>query len=246
EDGGTVRQATVLFDPETAQTRAMRTKEDAHDYRYFPDPDLPPLVIEPAWVERVLASMPELPQAMAERFVREWGLPAYDAATLTQTRATAEYFEAAARAASTAGSNAAKLVANWLMGEIARRLNASGSEIDGAPVRPQTLAALVARIADGTISNNAARQVFESLWNGEGTDVDALIDAKGLRQVSDRGALEQVVDEVLAANAKSVAEFKAGKEKAFNALVGQAMKATRGKANPEQVGALLRERLAKT
>jgi len=193
----------------------------------------------------VRASMPELPQAMTERFVREWGLPAYDAATLTQSRATAEYFEAAARAASTAGPSAAKLVANWLMGEIARRLNAAASTIDGAPVRPQTLARLVTRIADGTISNNAARQVFEALWNGEGSDVDALIDAKGVRQVSDRGALEQVVDEVIANNAKSVAEFKAGKEKAFNARVGQAMKATRGKANPEQVGAVLRERLAK-
>ena len=246
EDGGTVQQATVLFDPATGQTRAMRTKEDAHDYRYFPDPDLPPLVIEPAWIERVRASMPELPQAMAERFVREWSLPAYDAATLTQTRATAEYFEAAARAASMAGPGAAKLVANWLMGEIARRLNADGTAIDAAPVRPETLARLVARIGDGTISNNAARQVFEALWNGEGGDVDAVIDAKGLRQVSDRGALEQIVDDVIAANAKSVAEFKAGKEKAFNALVGQAMKATRGKGNPEQIGALLRERLAKT
>jgi len=253
EDGGSVRQATVLFDPATGQTRAMRTKEDAHDYRYFPDPDLPPLVIAPEWIERVRAQMPELPQAMAERFVREWALPAYDAATLTQTRATAGYFEAAAKAASVeaaakaasgAGASAAKLVSNWMMGEIARRLNAAAMSIENAPVRPETLARLVGRIADGTVSNNAARQVFDALWSGEGADVDALIDAKALRQLADTDALARVVDEVIASNAKSVAEFKAGKEKAFNALVGQAMKATRGKANPEQVSALLRARLS--
>jgi aspartyl-tRNA(Asn)/glutamyl-tRNA(Gln) amidotransferase subunit B len=244
EDGGRVQQATVLFDPSSGRTRAMRTKEDAHDYRYFPDPDLPPLVIEPAWVERVRAAMPELPQAMAERFVRDWGLPAYDASMLTQSRAGAAWFEAAAGGAR--GTNAPKLVANWMMGEVARRLNAAGTGIESAPIGPAALAALVTRIADGTVSNNAARQVFDALWSGEGTEVDALIDAKGLRQMGDAGALARVVDEVLAANAKSVAEFKAGKEKAFHALVGQAMKATRGKANPEQVGALLRERLARS
>jgi len=180
-------------------------------------------------------------------------LPAYDAATLTQTRATAGYFEAAAKAASVeaaakaasgAGASAAKLVSNWMMGEIARRLNAAAMSIENAPVRPETLARLVGRIADGTVSNNAARQVFDALWSGEGADVDALIDAKALRQLADTDALARVVDEVIASNAKSVAEFKAGKEKAFNALVGQAMKATRGKANPEQVSALLRARLS--
>jgi aspartyl-tRNA(Asn)/glutamyl-tRNA(Gln) amidotransferase subunit B len=180
---------------------------------------------------------------MAERFVRERGLPAYDASMLTQSRASAAWFEAAADGARGAGTP--KLVANWMMGEVARRLNAAGTSIESAPIEPATLAALVTRIADGTLSNNAARQVFDALWSGEGTEVDALIDAKGLRQVSDAGELTRVLDEVLAANPKSVAEFKAGKEKAFNALVGQAMKATRGKANPEQVGALLRERLAR-
>jgi aspartyl-tRNA(Asn)/glutamyl-tRNA(Gln) amidotransferase subunit B len=242
EDGGTVRQATVLFDPATGETRAMRSKEDAHDYRYFPDPDLPPLVIAPEWVERVRAEMPELPQAMAARFARDYGLPAYDAATLTASVATARWFEAAARAAG-GTPTVAKVVANWTMGEVARRLNAAGIAIDAAPLTPETLARLVGRIADGTVSNNAARQVFDALWSGEGKDVDAIIDAKALRQVSDTGELEAVVDAVIAANAKSVEEFRGGKEKAFNALVGQAMKATKGKANPEQVATLLRRKL---
>ena len=255
EDGGTVRQATVLFDPASGETRAMRSKEDAHDYRYFPDPDLPPLVIPAAWVERLRAAMPELPQAMAGRFVRDYALPPYDAATLTQDHATARYFVAAtgaARADDTAtaagktgdAAHVAKLVANWIMGELARRLNAEGIGIDAAPLPPATLARLVARVADGTLSNSAARQVFDSLWSGADTDVDALIDAKGLKQISDSGALESVVDAVLAANPKSVGEYRAGKEKAFNALVGQAMKATQGKANPEQVAALLKQKLA--
>ncbi|MEO7008115.1 MAG: Asp-tRNA(Asn)/Glu-tRNA(Gln) amidotransferase GatCAB subunit B, partial [Caldimonas sp.] len=258
EDGGTVRQATVLFDPASGETRAMRSKEDAHDYRYFPDPDLPPLVIPTEWVERVRTAMPELPQAMAERLVRDYALPPYDAATLTQDQATARYFEAAAdaavaadtaTAAATAGksgdaAHVAKLVANWMMGELARRLNAEGIGIDAAPLPASTLARLVARIADGTLSNSAARQVFDALWSDAGTDVDALIDAKGLKQLSDSGALESVVDAVIAANAKSVGEYRAGKEKAFNALVGQAMKATQGKANPEQVAALLKQKLA--
>ena len=244
EDGGTVRQATVLFDPDSGETRAMRTKEDAHDYRYFPDPDLPPLVIEPAWIEAVRADMPELPQAMARRFEREHALPAQDAALLTSTPATARYFEAAV-ASLPAGSPAttAKLVANWMMGELARRLNAADLSIEAAPIDPGRLARMVARIADGTVSNNAARQVFDALWNGEADDVDAAIEAKGLRQIDDAGALEAVVAAVLAGNAKSVEEYRAGKEKAFNALVGQAMKATRGKANPEQLHALLKKKL---
>ncbi|MFT4189890.1 MAG: Asp-tRNA(Asn)/Glu-tRNA(Gln) amidotransferase subunit GatB [Comamonas sp.] len=238
EDGHAIQQATVLFDPDSGETRAMRTKEDAADYRYFPDPDLPPLVIAPEWVERVRAGMPELPRAMAARFVADHGLPEYDAATLTQSQAMAAYFEAAARAC-----GQPKLVSNWVMGEISRRLNQQDIGIEAAPVAPVQLAALIGRIHDGTISNNAARQVFEALWNGEGAEVDALIEAKGLKQMNDSGALEKIVDEVLAANAKSVEEFRAGKEKAFNALVGQVMKASRGKANPAQVNDVLRARL---
>jgi aspartyl-tRNA(Asn)/glutamyl-tRNA(Gln) amidotransferase subunit B len=238
EDGGAVQQATVLFDPDTGETRAMRTKEDAHDYRYFPDPDLPPLVIAPQWIEEVRAQMPELPRLMAARFQAEYGLPAYDAAAMTQSKAFAAYFEAAAKA-----SAQPKLVANWLMGELARRLNAQALELDASPVRAPALAAMVARIADGTISNNGAKQVFDALWTGEGSDVDAVIAAKGLKQMSDSGELERIIDEVLAANAKSVEEYRAGKDKAFNALVGQAMKATKGKGNPSQVNELLKKKL---
>jgi aspartyl-tRNA(Asn)/glutamyl-tRNA(Gln) amidotransferase subunit B len=239
EDGGAVQQATVLFDPDTGETRAMRTKEDAHDYRYFPDPDLPPLAIAPEWIEAVRARMPELPRLMAARFQSEHGLPAYDAALMTQSKAFATYFEEAARS-----SGQPKLIANWLMGELARRLNAQALELDASPVRAPALAAMVARIADGTISNNGAKQVFDALWIGEGSEVDAIIAAKGLKQMSDSGELERIVDEVLAANAKSVEEFRAGKDKAFNALVGQAMKATKGKGNPSQVGELLKRKLA--
>jgi aspartyl-tRNA(Asn)/glutamyl-tRNA(Gln) amidotransferase subunit B len=238
EDGRAIEQATVLFDPDTGETRAMRTKEDAADYRYFPDPDLPPLVIAPEWVEQVRAALPELPRAMAERFVRDYGLPEYDATTLTQSQAMAAYFEAAAQA-----SAQPKMASNWIMGEISRRLNAEEIDIAQAPVAAATLAALITRIQDGTISNNAARQVFDALWRGEGQDVDALIEAKGLRQMNDTGALEAIIDEVLARNADNVAQFKAGKDKAFNALVGQVMKASGGKANPQQVGALLRQKL---
>ncbi|HSC63217.1 MAG TPA: Asp-tRNA(Asn)/Glu-tRNA(Gln) amidotransferase subunit GatB [Caldimonas sp.] len=236
EDGGSVQQATVLFDAEHGETRAMRSKEDAHDYRYFPDPDLPPLVIDSTWIERVRAAMPELPRDRAARFQSEYSLSPYDAAMMTQSLKTAGYFEAVARS-----SREPKLAANWIMGEISRRLNAAG--IDVIPVAPDTLAKLIARVADKTISNAAARQLLDTLWD-EGGDVDALIDARGLRQMRDAGELERIVDDVIAANAKSVAEFRAGKEKAFNALVGQAMKASRGKADPGEVGALLRKKLA--
>jgi aspartyl-tRNA(Asn)/glutamyl-tRNA(Gln) amidotransferase subunit B len=238
EDGLSIEQATVLFNPDTGQTRAMRTKEDAHDYRYFPDPDLPPLVIEPQWVEQVRAGMPELPGAMAQRFAEQDGLPAYDAAMMTQSLATARYYEAARDAC-----GQAKLVANWVMGEISRRLNAQGGSIEQAPVAPATLARLIGRVVDGTVSNNGARQVFDALWAGESADVDALIEARGLKQMNDTGALEAIVEAVLAANGKSVAEFRAGKDKAFNALVGQVMKASQGKAHPAQAGELLRRKL---
>ena len=238
EDGLPIEQATVLFNPDTGETRAMRSKEDAHDYRYFPDPDLPPLVIGPEWVERVRSQMPELPAAMAARFVRDDGLPAYDAAMMTQSLAFARCYEAVRD-----GSGQPKLAANWLMGEVSKRLNAEGRGIEAAPVTPATLAALIRRVADSTVSNNGARQVFEALWTGEGTDVDALIESKGLKQMNDTGELEAIVDAVIAAHEKSVAEFRAGKDKAFNALVGQVMKASKGKANPAQAGDLLRRRL---
>ena len=240
EDGGRIIQSTVLFDPATGQTRAMRSKEEAHDYRYFPDPDLLPLVISSAWVDAVKAGMPELPEEMKARFIRDYGLSVYDAAALTASRETAGYFEQTLAAA---GASHAKACANWVMGDLAARLNREESDVAEAPVTPQQLAGLVVRIADGTISGKIAKEVFDALWNGEGQDADAIIEAKGLKQISDGGALEKLIDEVLAANPKSVEEFRAGKEKAFNALVGQAMKATRGKANPQQVNELLRRKL---
>jgi aspartyl-tRNA(Asn)/glutamyl-tRNA(Gln) amidotransferase subunit B len=239
EDGRAIQQATVLFDPDTGETRAMRTKEDAADYRYFPDPDLPPLVIAPEWVERVRSEMAELPRVMAQRFVADYGLPEYDATTLTQSKAMAAYFEVAAQAC-----KQPKLASNWIMGEVSRRLNAGEIGIESVPVSAAQLAALIGRIADGTISNNAGRQVFDALWSGEGQDVDALIQTKGLKQMNDSGALERIIDEVIATNADNVAQYKAGKDKAFNALVGQVMKASKGKANPAQVNELLKQKLA--
>jgi aspartyl-tRNA(Asn)/glutamyl-tRNA(Gln) amidotransferase subunit B len=239
EDGLPIQQATVLFDPDTGETRAMRSKEDAQDYRYFPDPDLPPLVISPAWVERERAAMPELPGAMAARFQSADGLPAYDAAMMTQSLAFARYYEAARDAGAPA-----KAAANWLMGEISKRLNAAEAGIEACPVAPAVLAKLLQRVQDGTVSHNAARQVFDALWSGEASDPDAVIEARGLKQMNDSGALEAIAAEVLAKNPKSVDEYRAGKDKAFNALVGQVMKATQGKANPAQAGEILRRLLA--
>lgn len=270
EDGRKIQQATVLYNPDTGETRAMRSKEDSADYRYFPDPDLPPLVIGPEWVERVKGEMPELPAVMAARFETQYLLPAYDATMMTQSLATARFFEratvrvGAANADKVGGNNLshpAKLVANWIMGEVSRRLNAEGRDIDVAPFGAEALAALILRISDGTISNNAAKQVFDAMWKvqqvtellaGRGgvddfdqalAQVDAVIDSQGLKQVSDTGAIEAILDEVLAANQKSVDEYRAGKDKAFNALVGQAMKATKGKANPALVNELLKKKL---
>ncbi|MFW2354399.1 Asp-tRNA(Asn)/Glu-tRNA(Gln) amidotransferase subunit GatB [Hydrogenophaga sp.] len=256
EDGRAIQQATVLFDPDTGETRAMRTKEDAADYRYFPDPDLPPLVIAREWVERVRSEMDALPRDVAARYVREYGLSEYDASMLTQSKATMVYFQNVL-----VHTVPAKLVSNWIMGEMSRRLNADGITIDAAPVQPKQLADLVRAINVGTISNNAAKQVFDELWKQplavgsmsareEGSDtfsgigeVDAIIEAKGLKQMNDTGALEKIIDEVMAANADNVAQFRAGKEKAFNALVGQVMKASKGKANPQQVNDVLRQKL---
>lgn len=237
EDGGTIQQATVLFNPDTGETRAMRSKEEANDYRYFPDPDLLPLEITEADKARVRAEMPELPEAMKARFESQFGLTNYDAATLTANRELADYFVAVVNAGAEA-----KPAANWVMGAISAKLNAEEKSLAASPVSAESLAALIKRITDNTISNNAAKQVFEAMWNGEG-EVDAIIEAKGLKQVSDTGAIEAIIDEVLAANTAMVEEFKAGKEKAFNALVGQAMKASKGKANPAQVNEVLKKKL---
>jgi aspartyl-tRNA(Asn)/glutamyl-tRNA(Gln) amidotransferase subunit B len=254
EDGGRVVQETRLYDPDRDETRSMRSKEDAQDYRYFPDPDLPPLVIAPDWVDAVRAAMPELPQAMRARFERELGLSAYDAGGVTASRATAVWFEATLAALAglmppadvAARAAQAKLIANWMLADLAAALNRDGAEIEHAPVRPAQLARLAARILDGTISGKIAKELFAALWAVPDSPDDAIdreIDARGLRQISDTGALEALVDEVLATNPKSVEEFRAGKEKAFNALVGQVMKASRGKANPQAVNQLMRQRL---
>ncbi len=257
EDGHGIQQATVLFDPDTGETRAMRSKEDAADYRYFPDPDLPPLVIGRDWVEKTRASMPELPEARIQRFMQTeeyrkqlrqdietsyniciYGLTQYDAQTLASSKALSDYFELVAQA-----SGQPKLSCNWVLGEVTRRLNIASIDIENVPVPPRALARLIKRIADNTISNNAAKQVFDALWTGEGTDVDVIIEAKGLKQISDSGELEKIIDDVLAANAKNVEEIRAGNAKAMNALVGQAMKATKGKANPAQVNELLKKKI---
>jgi len=238
EDGGQVVQETRLYDPNLDQTRPMRSKEDAMDYRYFPDPDLLPLQIGPEWIERVRAGLPELPEAMRARFANQYGLGGYDAALLTSSRALAQYFEEAARAAPDP-----KAIANWITGEVSAALNAAGLPVEQCPVAPGQLAALVSRIHDGTINQKTAKDVFTALWQGKAASVDAYIDERGLRQISDAGAIEAIVEQVLADNGATVAEFKAGKQKAFNALVGQAMKATRGKANPAQVNEILRRKL---
>jgi aspartyl-tRNA(Asn)/glutamyl-tRNA(Gln) amidotransferase subunit B len=244
EDGGTVVQETRLYDPDKRETRSMRSKEDAHDYRYFPDPDLMPLVIDAAWIERVKGELPELPAAMQTRFVEQYGLTPYDAGALTSSKAMAAYYEAVV---AKAGAAQAKIAANWLMGEVSSQLNRDGLEIADSPVSAAQLALVLQRIADGTISNKIAKEIFLAIWDEKATDdaaADRIIDAKGLKQISDTGALEAILDEVLAANPKSVEEYRAGKEKAFNALIGQAMKATKGKANPQQVNELLKKKLS--
>jgi aspartyl-tRNA(Asn)/glutamyl-tRNA(Gln) amidotransferase subunit B len=244
EDGGKVIQATRLWDPDRKETRSMRTKEDAQDYRYFPDPDLPPLIIGQDWIERVKAEMPELPEAMRQRFTGDYGLPEYDSLVLTSSQAMANYYEAVV---AKAGKENAKAAANWMMGDVSSTLNREGVELADAPVSAAQLALLLKRIADGTISNKAAKEVFAAMWEAKSTDealADTVIDQKGLKQISDTGALEAIVDEVLAANAKSVEQYRAGKEAAINALIGQTMKASKGKANPAQVTELLKKKLA--
>jgi aspartyl-tRNA(Asn)/glutamyl-tRNA(Gln) amidotransferase subunit B len=244
EDGGNVVQETRLYDPDKNETRSMRSKEDAQDYRYFPDPDLPPLVIGEAWIERIRAEMPELPEPMAHRFVADYGVPLPDAAQLTVSRETARYFESTVQAP-VGVRLSGKTAANWILGEISARLHRDGIEIDQAPVRPNEFARLLARFQANTISGSIAKEVLDAMWTGQnGGDADAIIAAKGLQQISDSGTIEKIVDDVLAANPAIVAEFQAGKEKAFNSLVGKAMAATKGKANPAQVNAILKRKLA--
>jgi len=240
EDGRAIQQATVLFDPDSGETRMMRTKEDAHDYRYFPDPDLLPLEVTAERLEAVRAAMPPLPQARQEKFCHEYGLTPYDAGLLTASRELADYFESVVAGAD---AKTGKLCANWINGALSARLNEEGLEIAQTRVSATQLRGMVDRIADGTISGKIAKDIFDAIWAGEG-DADAIIAAKGLKQISDSGEIEKIVDQVLAANAQQVADFRAGKEKAFNSLVGQVMKASRGKANPQQVNDILRRKLA--
>ncbi|BCQ21934.1 Asp-tRNA(Asn)/Glu-tRNA(Gln) amidotransferase subunit GatB [Caballeronia sp. NK8] len=244
EDGGTVVQETRLYDPDKRETRSMRSKEDAHDYRYFPDPDLMPLVIEESWIARVKSEMSELPDDIRKRFEKDFELTSYDAGVITASKPMTKYYE---KAVESAGAALAKPVANWLMGDVSAQLNRESLDISSSNVAPEQLGLLVRRIADGTISNKIAKDIFQTIWEEKATDegaADRIIDAKGLKQISDTGALEAIIDEVLAANQKSVEEFRAGKEKAFNALIGQAMKATKGKANPQQVNELLKKKLS--
>lgn len=238
EDGGKVQQATVLFDPDSGETRMMRSKEDAHDYRYFPDPDLLPVRISDEQIARIRGEMPELPGQMKARFAEAFGVSAYDAALLTSSLALAQYFEAVATA-----TGQGKLAANWINGEVAARLNREGLDVSACPISAERLAGLVARVADGTLSNKLAKQVFDALWASD-LSADAVIERDGLKQVSDVGAIEKMVEEAIAANPKAVEEFRAGKEKALNALAGQVMKASKGKANPAQVQEILKQKLA--
>ncbi len=238
EDGGKVIQQTRLFDPDAGETRAMRSKEDAHDYRYFPDPDLFPVIISDAQIERIKAQMPELPKDMAARFVTAYDISEYDARLLTSQRNTAEYFEAVAKAC-----GQGKLSANWVAGDLAAALNKNDLTLDNSPIDALRLAGLIAKIADNTLSSKLAKQVFEAMWDCDLT-AEAIIERDGLKQITDTGAIEAMIDEVLAKNAKSVEEYKAGKEKALNALVGQVMKASKGKANPAQVQDLMKAKLA--
>jgi aspartyl-tRNA(Asn)/glutamyl-tRNA(Gln) amidotransferase subunit B len=239
EDGGTVMQETRLYDPDRDETRSMRTKEDAQDYRYFPDPDLLPLVVSEQMIRDIEAAMPELPDARRERFIREYALTPYDAGLLTVSRTAADYYEALVKASGVGP----KLCANWQTGELSAALKREERDIAASPVSPPMLAGLLKRITDGTVSGKAAKQVFEVMWK-LGGGVDEIIEREGLRQVSDAGAIEKLVDGVLAANERLVGDYRAGKDKAFNALVGQVMKASNGKANPVQAAEALRRRLA--
>ncbi len=256
ENGGKVQQATILFNPDTGETRAMRSKEDAHDYRYFPDPDLLPLEISEEWKEQVRATLPELPQAKRDRYVASYALTPSDALVLTASREMADFFEGTvklllSKGASTLTSKeyptaeayAAKMCANWIMGEVNAQLNRDNLDMSQCPITANQLGGILARITDETISNSGAKEVFRTMW-AEGGDADAIIEAKGLKQVSDSGAIEAIVDGVIAANADKVAEYRSGKDKLFGFFVGLAMKASKGQANPAQLNDVLKKKLA--
>ncbi|MGD8573815.1 MAG: Asp-tRNA(Asn)/Glu-tRNA(Gln) amidotransferase subunit GatB [Gammaproteobacteria bacterium] len=238
EGGGKVVQETRLYDPDKHETRSMRTKEEANDYRYFPDPDLLPLEIESSFVDEVRGGLPELPDEKKQRFMEEFGLSDYDASVLTATRELADYFEAV-----TSAAGEAKLAANWVMGELSGALNRDGLEITESPVSADMLAGLLRRIQDNTISGKIAKEVFEALWT-EGGEADAIIEQRGLKQITDTSAIETIIDEVIAANPQQLEQYRAGKDKLFGFFVGQVMKATQGKANPQQVNQLLKSKLA--
>ena len=237
EDGGAIVQETRLYDAQKDETRSMRSKEDAQDYRYFPDPDLLPLAIDKAWISRIESTLGELPVSRRSRFVQQ-GLTDHEAATLTASKEIGDFYIELVRALGGQG----KLAASWVLGEFSAALNRADIEVPEAPVSSAGLAGLLRRIADNTISGRSAKEVFDAMWNGE-MDADAIIEAKGLKQISDAGALEAAVDQVIAANAKQVEDYRAGKAKAFNSLVGQVMKATQGKANPAQVTEILKKKL---
>ena len=242
ESGGKVVQETRLYDSDRAETRSMRSKEDAHDYRYFPDPDLMPLVIDERWIAAARAAMPELPESKRARYEAQWGLSAYDAATLTQSRELANYFEEVVARLGGSAADTAKLAANWVMGEFSAALNRAEVAVSAAPLGSDALAGLLTRIRDHSISGKMAKDVFDAMWAGEGS-ADTIIAARGLTQISNAGELELIIDQVLASNVKSVEEFRAGKDKAFNALIGQVMKATKGKGNPAMINELLKKKL---
>ena len=242
EDGGTVRQETRLYDPDRNETRSMRGKEDAHDYRYFPDPDLPPLVIAPDWIARVKDAMPELPATMRDRLTKDLGLSAYDAQALTGSKDVAAYFDAVV---AVLGAAHAKQAANWIMGDVAAWVNERGGDWTPPPLPAATLAAMIGRVVDGTISGKQGKSLFAELAGTTGAvDVDAEIAKRGMEQISDSGALEAAIDEILAKNPSQVADYRGGKDKLFGFFVGQAMKATQGKANPQQLNDLLKKKLA--
>lgn len=242
EGGGTIRQETRLYDPDKGETRALRSKEEANDYRYFPDPDLLPVAIDTAFIEAVRQTLPELPDQKAARYIEKFGLSAYDAGVLTASREMGDFYEAVLAALGAAGGHE-KLAANWVMGELSGALNKDGIEITASRIDAQRLAGLLTRIVDETISGKIAKEVFEQMW-AEDKDADAIIEAQGLKQITDSGAIEKVIDDVMAANPKQLADYRSGKDKLFGFFVGQVMKVTGGKANPAQVNDLLKSKLA--
>jgi aspartyl-tRNA(Asn)/glutamyl-tRNA(Gln) amidotransferase subunit B len=239
ESGGKIHQATILFDPDSGETRMMRSKEDAHDYRYFPDPDLLPLEISPEWIEKMRTTLPELPNDKQLRYVNDLGLSSYDANLLTSSLEIADFFEAAL----TEAPSHAKICANWIIGEVSAQLNRDGMDITQCPINTKQLGSMLNRIADGTISNSGAKEVFRTMWT-DGGNADDIIDTKGLKQVSDTGAIEALVDVIIVNNTEKVEEYRSGKEKLFGFFVGLAMKASKGKANPAQLNEVLKRKLS--